>query len=180
MRTDCLDLVGVLTVDLFYRPPSVEPVHRLVRLPVLGHGGGPVQQVCKAIQKDITVVSGGWHRAQRSTYSVPSKLRDLFSDPRTSWWSGVLSLVVRNMSERGTPEALMPSPTSFSFPGQCDIICPWIGWLIRVLTIGGSRIDVSIAILERGLDGELDSRWFRLPSPWGQHQPVHLPGVNMG
>jgi len=56
MRTDRLDLVRVLTVDLLNRSPSIEPVSRLVRLPVFGHGGGPVQKVCKANQKEIAVV----------------------------------------------------------------------------------------------------------------------------
>jgi len=42
----------VLTVDLFNQSPSIKPVPRLVCLPVFGHGGGPVQQVCKANQKE--------------------------------------------------------------------------------------------------------------------------------
>jgi hypothetical protein len=71
----------------------------------------------------------------------------------------LLSLVVRNILERGTPEALMPSPTCFSLSGQCDKRSkPGMdeSGLFTALTIPGSRIDVCVTILECGLNGEPD------------------------
>jgi hypothetical protein len=45
MRTDCFDFLGVIAIDLFYLPPSLEPVLSLICLPVFGHGSRPMQQV---------------------------------------------------------------------------------------------------------------------------------------
>jgi hypothetical protein len=65
--------------------------------------------------------------------------------------------VVRNILERGTPEALIPSPTSFSLSGQCDKRSRTDfseNDLFTGLTIRGSGIDMCITILECGLNGE--------------------------
>lgn len=71
----------------------------------------------------------------------------------------LLSLVVRNILERGTPEALMPSPTCFSLSGQCDKRSKTgmdENGLFTALTIRGSRINVCVTILECNLNGVHD------------------------
>ena len=45
MHTDCLDFFGMFAIDVFYLSPSIKPVQGLICLPVVGHGGGPMQQV---------------------------------------------------------------------------------------------------------------------------------------
>jgi hypothetical protein len=80
----------------------------------------------------------------------------------------LLSLVVRNISDRGTPEALIPSPTSFSLSKSMSW-CAKTGLddTFQALTIPSGRVDVPVAIIECDLDGTFDIAWLGLPSSYG-------------
>lgn len=80
---------------------------------------------------------------QRSRYPVPSFWRDASRASFTLRWWVLGSLVVTNISSRGTPDALIPIPTSVSFPysyavsiwrypgkGACD---QWRGGRLRAI-----------------------------------------------
>jgi hypothetical protein len=58
----------VFPIDLLYLPPSIKPVDRLIRLPVFGHGSGPMQQVYNESEADHDRVEITTHRDRRNRF----------------------------------------------------------------------------------------------------------------
>lgn len=71
---------------------------------------------------------------------------------------GLSSLVVIQISLRGTPESMTPCPTSASLPYASALsLVSNVGVLISVN--GDSRVDVSVSYLDSISDGNPDLIW---------------------